>query len=193
MSRRLTTATRRVKSGSTRIGIDPHVGPWESDSARIIGPWWIEPSSRRACGRSSNAAPQVSRLSTSSEAWPAEALGRPVTWTWPCSSTRTPRGTGCARPGRRPEHGPVRPDPPGPARRTAPGRPRTLGAHPFRGSRAERVFRSQALPGPLPAGEPGDAGTPVTDPDLVAKKLAVIETSVRELRTLARPRPSPGT
>jgi uncharacterized protein YutE (UPF0331/DUF86 family) len=27
----------------------------------------------------------------------------------------------------------------------------------------------------------------VTDPDLVAKKLAVIETSVRELRTLARP------
>jgi hypothetical protein len=27
----------------------------------------------------------------------------------------------------------------------------------------------------------------VTDPDLVATKLAVIETSVRELRTLARP------
>ena len=27
----------------------------------------------------------------------------------------------------------------------------------------------------------------MTDPDLVAKKLAVIETSVRELRTLARP------
>jgi hypothetical protein len=27
----------------------------------------------------------------------------------------------------------------------------------------------------------------VTDPDLVAEKLAVIETSVRELRTLARP------
>lgn len=28
---------------------------------------------------------------------------------------------------------------------------------------------------------------PVTDPDLIAKKLALIETSVRELRTLARP------
>ena len=27
----------------------------------------------------------------------------------------------------------------------------------------------------------------MTDPDLVAKRLAVIETSVRELRTLARP------